>query len=68
MKIRKTLSSVLLLFALCLITACSGNDAPPAITSTAPAVTPTAATDTGPDQSVFVGTCVTLNDVKGFCA
>lgn len=62
MKIRKTIASALLLFTVGLITACSGGDTPPEATTATD--TPTIVANAGPDQSVFIGTFVTLNGSK----
>ena len=66
MKIKTTIASALLWFALCLITACSGSDTPPETTTPAPP--PTIVANAKPDQSVFIGTFVTLNGSKSMNA
>ena len=63
MNINKTMSTALLLLAVCLITACSAGDSTPA-TTTAPTTNTTVVANAGPDQSVFTGTFVTLNGVQ----
>lgn len=63
MRFQRTTSPALLLLALCLITACSAADAPPATTTTSTS-NPTLIANAGPDQSVFIGTFVTLNGSK----
>ncbi len=62
MKIRKAIASALLLLTVGLMTACSGDNTPPEITTATD--TPVIVANAGPDQSVFLGTFVTLNGSK----
>jgi PKD repeat protein len=60
MKIDKTISSALVLIGIYFMTACSAGDTPP-VTTTTSALNATVVANAGPDQSVFIGTFVTLN-------
>ena len=63
MKIDKIFSVALFVLGVGLMTACSSGDAPPVIT-TSTSSNATIVANAGPDQSVFIGTFVTLNGSK----